>query len=212
MPDRSAILAGLTQIAERASLVAMFWHLMFAAFGVALWLGLRPSRRALALAISAPLASAALCAAAFANPFNALVLGAGVVALALLALGSSTASLPATAAHGWARGLGTLLLAFGVFYPHFLQAPAFAYVYAAPLGTIPCPSLSAMIGVSLLGSGLVRGGWSWLLAALGAFYGAVGVLRLEVTIDGVLLIGALGLLIQSLRNEGPRLTRARPLA
>jgi len=195
MPDRSEILAGLSLIANRAEVVAIFWHAALAVLGAATLLGRPPSRRLLTLGLSAPLASVALCALYYGNPFNAGVFGVSTLAAALLALRAATG--PLSAASGWTQVLGGTLVVFGWIYPHFLQGPALKYLYAAPLGVIPCPTLSAVIGITLLGNGLVAGSWSRLLASLGALYAVFGALRLGVTIDLVLLAGAFGLFAQA---------------
>jgi len=206
MPDPPTLLAGLTEIANRASALAIAWHVVFAALGVGLLLGLRPSHRALAVGLSALLASVAGCAVYFGNPFNALVLGAS--ALALLA-----ARMPperATLASGWARWLGALLLALGLWYPHFLRGSALAYVYAAPLGTVPCPTLSAAIGIALLYDAKSSRTFCRLLASVGVVYGLFGALRLGVLIDLVLLTGALGLLAHTWPARRAHSSAARP--
>jgi hypothetical protein len=207
MPDRESILLGLSLIANRASAVAIFWHAVLAALAAAMWLGLRPSGRALALGVSAALGSVALCALLFANPFNALLLGASALTLALLAVRAQDNGAPAMGTR-WTRVLGALLLAFGWVYPHFLEGPSLAYLYAAPLGTLPCPTLSASVGMALLGSGLVGRAWSRLLAGVAAFYGLFGALRLGVTIDLVLLAGAVGVFAQSVQARHTRRLRA----
>lgn len=206
MPDRSEILAGLTLIANRAELLAIFWHLALGALGVAVLVGSQPSRRALTLGLSAPLASVAGCALYYANPFNGLVFGLSALATAWLAYRAPAA--PLSAATGWTRVLGALLVVFGWTYPHFLEGPGLRYLYAAPLGVIPCPTLSAVIGITLLGNGLVGGAWSRLLACVGGFYAVFGALRLGVTIDLVLLAGAVGLVAQS-RHTAPTLAHPR---
>jgi hypothetical protein len=203
VPDQTEILAGLTLIANRAVLAAILWHVALAALGCALLLGWRPSQRMLALGLSAPLASVSLCAWYYGNPFNALTFGAGTIGATVLAYRSPP--LPLVAATDAARAVGALLLAFGWTYPHFLESPAIRYLYAAPLGIIPCPTLSVVIGIALLGNGLVGGAWRLLLAAFGVFYAVFGAVRLGVTIDLVLLAGALGLLAQT------RHARAKPV-
>ncbi|HET8938159.1 MAG TPA: hypothetical protein VFN67_32170 [Polyangiales bacterium] len=204
MPDRSEILTRLTLIANRAEVIAISWHVALAVLGAAALLGWRPSRRMLTLGLSVPLGSVALCALYYGNPFNAGVFGVSALAAALLAIRAPTG--PLSAASGWTRVLGGTLVAFGWIYPHFLQGSEFKYLYAAPLGVIPCPTLSAVIGITLLGNGLGAGTWSRLLAALGAFYAVFGALRLGVTIDLVLLLGALGLFVQT---RQPRATALR---
>lgn len=204
MLDRSEILAGLTLIANRAEGIAIFWHIALAALAAATLLGWQPSRRTLALGLSAPLSSVALCALYYGNPFNALMFGVSALAAGLLAYRSPAE--PLSAASGWTRVLGGTLVVFAWFYPHFLEGPGVKYLYAAPLGVLPCPTLSAAIGITLLSNGLIGGSWSRLLASLGVFYAVFGVLRLGVTIDLMLLVGALGLFA---RTRQPRATALR---
>jgi hypothetical protein len=60
---------------------------------------------------------------------------------------------------------------------------------------IPCPTLSIVIGFTLLANGMSSRYWSLSLAVLGLFYGLFGILRLQVQIDAGLLIGATTLTI-----------------
>jgi hypothetical protein len=87
---------------------------------------------------------------------------------------------------------GALLLAVGWVYPHFLETtrPAL-YLVAAPLGIIPCPTLFAMLGITLLTRGSSSSVGSLLIAAVALFYGAIGAFALKVHIDAMLAIGAL---------------------
>ena len=87
-----------------------------------------------------------------------------------------------------------LLIAFSWFYPHFLDdRSALIYRYAAPLGLVPCPTLSALIGFALLARGFESRAWSTVLASLGLAYAIFGSLRLGGAIDAVLAVGALSL-------------------
>jgi len=93
----------------------------------------------------------------------------------------------ATAAIAWeraARGpaattaLGVAMIAFGWLYPHFLTfGPVTRYLVAAPMGLIPCPTLSLVIGFALLAGGLSSRAWSIVLAVVGLFYGLFGACR-----------------------------------
>jgi hypothetical protein len=76
-----------------------------------------------------------------------------------------------------------LLFAFGWGYPHFLDAKQWtAYLYAAPLGLLPCPTLSTVIGLTLM-LGIFRSKpWSITLAVAAFVYGAVGVFVLRVSL------------------------------
>jgi hypothetical protein len=69
------------------------------------------------------------------------------------------------------------------------------YLYASPTGLIPCPTLSAVVGVGLVVEGLGSRGWSLILVGGGILYGLFGWLRLGVGMDAVLLVGALTLAV-----------------
>jgi hypothetical protein len=100
----------------------------------------------------------------------------------------------------WAVVLGSMLIVFAWTYPHFLEssrAPS-AYLYAAPLGLIPCPTLSLVVGVTLVTGASVGTRSAVVVAIAGLFYGLVGMARLGVEIDAVLVAGALGLLVLAL--------------
>ncbi len=89
---------------------------------------------------------------------------------------------------------GVLLFAFGWVYPHFLKTDAWVrYLYAAPTGLVPCPTLSAVVGLALIINGLGSRAWSRIVSATGVLYGLISAFRLGVTIDLVLLAGAIAL-------------------
>ncbi len=201
VPSSQAILRGLTDIAQQRGL-AVAWHLVLWMVLGALTFGVRPSKRAAMMALVAPLVSVAVLAVVFGNPFNALVFGVGSIALVATALSASEGPVrraPSLQAMG-----GGLLIAFGAVYPHFLPpGTTLEYLYAAPTGLVPCPTLSVVIGVTLIGGGFASRVWSLLLALLGLFYGLFGVLQLGVVIDLALAAGALGLFASEI-TSAPR--------
>jgi hypothetical protein len=85
------------------------------------------------------------------------------------------------------------------------------YLYAAPTGVVPCPSLSLVVGFALLSGGLGSRAWSLALAIAGLFYGLFGVARLGVRLDIVLVGGSAALLALALREADSR-TPCRRLA
>jgi len=195
MPASGDILLGLTRAANGAVVVSIAWHIVLAAIVAALLMGFRPQRHLAATALSAPLASVAVVAFAFDNPFNGAVFSLLSAMLAVLALRATHEK--AAFRSGWSAAVGSSLVLFGAVYPHFLTgASALTYLWAAPLGAIPCPTLSVVIGLALLGGGFGLGAWRLTLVAAGLFYAVFGVLRLGVQIDYFLLLGATGLLIQ----------------
>jgi hypothetical protein len=195
MPPAQDILDGLSRIAVGAVGISMVWHIAVGAVALALLLGSRPRKRVAAMALSAPLASVGVLALWFGNPFNGAIFSLLALALAGLALRAP----PGRVAFDtrWFGVLGCALVGFGLVYPHFLgDAPWFTYLYAAPLGAVPCPTLSLVTGAALAAGGFGLGAWRLVLAATGCFYALFGVLRLGVAIDTVLLGGAMGLLAQ----------------
>ena len=192
MPASDELLSGLGEIANNGRVLAVIWHAYFSALVLALALGVRPSARLGGLLLSLPLFSVSVLAWAQANPFNATLFAV---------LGTVTLSMPARhserlqTAPWWAVSSGALLFAFGWIYPHFVETPStLTYLYASPLGLIPCPTLCAVIGIGLMLRGLGSYAWMVVLGAAGVFYGIFGAARLGVTLDWVLVAGALMML------------------
>jgi hypothetical protein len=193
MPAPDVLHASLERIAERAAWLGIFWHVLLAVGLTALLLGWRPSQRNAGLMLTAPLASAGMAAWWGDNPFNATVLAAGALGLALGSLRLPTSPVqnasPGTAL--WALGL----VAFAWFYPHFAVGTwPLAPFFASPLGVLPCPTLACVIGLTILAQGFKSRVWPTALAILGLFYGLFGTFVLRVFIDTFLTIGALILL------------------
>jgi hypothetical protein len=193
MPTVTEILAGVTALATQAIAAAIAWHVVLAAVLVALALGWRPSQRTAGALLALPVASVAVAALASGNPFNGIVCAAAAVAMVALALRGARE--PVSRGPWWLWTVGAALLAYGWVYPHFLEARALEnptiYLYAAPFGLLPCPTLSVVIGLALLGGGVGLRGFRLALAGFGVFYGLFGVLRLGVLLDVGLLAGAL---------------------
>lgn len=201
MPSPEVIVQGLAQVSHDWKLLAILWHVYFAAVLVAMLLGVRPSKRVAGIVLILPLVSVSAVAWVTGNPFNGSAFGLGAAALLVV-----TAGLPRNpitlGSKPWIT-TGSLLAAFGWCYPHFLEgASRVEYLYAAPLGLVPCPTLSMLAGVTMAvdGLGLVR--WTLVPGILGLFYGLFGSLYLGVTMDWVLAAGALGLFALAVPGVG----------
>ena len=199
MPTPDSILAGLAAIANGGVVVAVLWHVVIAAVVAAVMAGWRPPQRVARVLLAAPLASVSAFAFAFDNPFNGSVFAAGAVGLVVL--GGFARSQRVVGAGAMASTMGIASIAFGAFYPHFLDASPLAYTYSAPVGLIPCPTLALAVGFALLGDGLGSRAWTLALAILGLFYGLFGVLRLGVYLDVGLVVGASALGVLALRGQ-----------
>jgi hypothetical protein len=191
MPTPNQILETLTTIANDAIVAAVLWHLAIAAALVWLGSGWRPTSRVATALLAAPLLSVAAFALAYDNPFNAVVFIATALALLLISASAEVARVDAGPA--WAAALGGAMIAYAWVYPHFLQTSSpIAYLYAAPVGLVPCPSLALVIGLALVGGGVDRRA-AGVLALLGLVYGVIGVALLGVALDVGLIAGAVGL-------------------
>lgn len=190
MPTPEQILSGLHTITNQWQFIAIFWHIYFAVIAIGLLRGRRPSKRIGGILLALPLLSVSALAWASANPFNGIVFA--VAGVALIGVAMRLPNERIFVAPGWVVGAGVLMFLFGWLYPHFLDTSSFLpYFYAAPTGLVPCPTLSIVIGLSLVVGGFDSRAWSLLLGVIGLFYGLFGALRLGVTIDLVLLLGAL---------------------
>lgn len=193
MPTPAQILDNLAAIANTWKNLAIVWHIILAAAVIAIVAGWRPSKRLGAVLLSLPLLCVSVMAWMYGNPFNGTVFL--LLAAALAAIGMRIPKTRVERPPIWAWGAGVIMVAFGWVYPHFLGAgPWWRYLFQAPTGLIPCPTLSAVIGLALLGKGFSARGWSFALGFLGVFYALFGAFRLGVTIDLALLVGALALL------------------
>ena len=190
MPSADAILASATTIANEWRTVAVAWHAVLLVLCTACACGWRPSPRVAAYVLSAPLLSVSAAAWAWGNPFNGTVFAA--LFLVVVRLARRLSADPVSFGTPILVTLGIVLVAFGWGYPHFLKTDHWmTYAYAAPLGVLPCPTLSVAIGATLICGLLGSVAWSVTLAAAGLVYGAIGVFVLGVQLDYALLAGAL---------------------
>jgi hypothetical protein len=193
MPAPDEILRALPAIANEWRLLAVVWHVAIGALVAAVMIGAGPSVRLVGTMLAAALASVSALAAAAGNPFNTIVIGGLALAL-LIAAWRAPRHQVRVSPYTLERVTGTVLLAFGWAYPHFLDASGWwEFLYAAPMGLLPCPTLAALIGVTLLVTGPRSRTWTIPLAAAAVLYGLVGVVVLGVWIDVVLLAGGVWL-------------------
>jgi hypothetical protein len=95
--------------------------------------------------------------------------------------------------------IGAAIIAYGLVYPHFLETNSiFRYLYAAPTGLVPCPTLSVLIGFVLIYNGFGASAVNLVFIIAGLFYGLFGAFKLGVTLDAGLIIGSVTLLVKYL--------------
>lgn len=180
------ILDSAAAIANDWRAVAAAWHVIVAALAVTIWRRSIDGRWIAVLLALMPL-SVATMAAWSGNPFNATIFTAlGLTMLALTATILSPHPCYASDRYGIA---GAIMCAVGWFYPHFLSGSAWQYLYAAPLGLLPCPTLAFVIGASLITNSFGSKTWAILVGSLGLLYGVIGVFALRVALDWFLVAG-----------------------
>lgn len=207
MPSPENILRGLAWLAQTERALAVFWHLILATVLIVV-LRARGAigRRFGAVVSAAPMISVGALAFRVGNPFNGAVFLGAAVAFVVIGLRMSDA--PPPHAPGWAVVLGAAAIAFGWVYPHFLVQPWGYYLFDAPFGILPCPTLSVVLGFALVGDGYGSREWSILAATLGGFYALFGMLRLGVWLDAGLLAPAIGVATLGISSSRRRATPA----
>jgi len=197
MPKTSDIINGLQSIVNDYSAVAIIWHIVFYLILAALIAKWQPSNRLTAILICLPLVSVAVLAFISGNPFNGILFS--VMAVLTLIFGLKASHEPIQTSQLIFMVTGILMIVFGLVYPHFISAGSFLkYLYAAPVGLIPCPTLSILIGFLLVYNGISSQSITLTFVVFGLFYGIFGVLKLAVFIDIFLVLGSLSLLVKYL--------------
>ena len=198
MPTPEEILQGLFLIANTYTWMAIIWHVLFYILIAALLLKWHPSNRTLSVLLSLPLLTVSFFAWITGNPFNGtLFLLFGIL---LIIFGARNPDVPINIRHSWSTVLGIVILAFGLLYPHFLESDNyFIYLYSAPTGLVPCPTLSTVIGFAILYNAFHSRTWSLILVVPGLIYGVIGTFRLQVYLDMVLLFASIILIIVAIQ-------------
>jgi hypothetical protein len=194
MPTYEEIIEGLMFISNHFAWLGILWHLAFYLLIAALFLNWKPSNKFFATFLALPLFSVSLLAWITGNPFNGLVFA--LFGILLVVSGSRITDAPISTGHSWSTVFGVVVIIFGLVYPHFLETDNyFHYLYMAPTGLIPCPTLSTAIGFTILYNGFQSRKWAWFLIFPGLAYGIIGVFLLEVYLDMVLLISSIVLIV-----------------
>jgi hypothetical protein len=195
MPKTEEIINGLRTIVNGYSTFAIIWHAVFYLLLGALLLRWQPSNKLLSLAICLPVISVAVFAWLSGNPFNGLLFSVFTVLIIIFGFGASNQ--PIQTSQLVFVIIGILMIVFGLVYPHFINADSFLkYLYASPVGLIPCPTLSILIGFLLLYNGFGSQSLILTFVAFGLFYGLFGVLKLAVYLDIFLVFGTITLLVK----------------
>jgi len=195
MPKTVDIINGLQTIVNNYSAIAIIWHAFFYLLLAAIIFLWRPSNKILALIICLPVISVAIFACLSRNPFNGFLFS--ILAVLVIIFGLKASNYTITISQFHFLVIGILMIVFGLVYPHFISTDSFLkYLYASPVGLIPCPTLSIMIGLLLLYNGFGSQSITLTFIVFGLFYGIFGTFKLGVYIDLFLVFGTLSLLVK----------------
>jgi len=189
------IIDGLQIIVNEYTLFSTIWHIVFYVLIVALIAKWKPSNKLFAILTCLPALSVGVFAWLSRNPFN----GSLFILLAILILifGLKASSKPIHVSQLPFAVAGIGMIVFGLIYPHFIETKSvIEYLYASPIGLIPCPTLSILIGFLLLFNGFSSQSLTLTLIFFGLFYGIFGVLKLAVYLDLFLVFGTITLLLK----------------
>lgn len=191
MPSSAEILALLSRMANELTIVAIGWQLVVFAAVIAVLFGWQPSRRLATTLLAMPALSVGAVSLAYGSWFNGISFA--VLALTLIGLSGRQPAEPSTVTRGWPVYAGIAMLVFGLNYTHFFDWEAGNFVYASPVGVIPCPTLALLAGIALLTRGFQSRAVMVAIAAWSTFYALFGLMRLHVTLDVLLGVGAAAL-------------------
>jgi len=195
MPKTEEIIDGLQTIVNEYSTFAIIWHAVFYFLLAALITKWQPSNRLLGVFICLPLFSVAVFAWLSGNPFNGILFS--IMAILIVIFGFKASDQPINISQVPFMVLGIIMIIFGLVYPHFISADSFLkYLYASPVGLIPCPTLSIIIGFLLLYNGFGSHSITLTFIIFGLFYGIFGVLKLAVYLDIFLVLGTIALIVK----------------
>ncbi len=195
MPKTEEIINGLQTIVNDYSFFAIVWHAVFYLLLAALIAKWQPSNKVFGFLICLPLLSVAVFAWLSGNPFNGILFS--IMAILIVIFGFRASSQPINISQVPFMVIGTIMIVFGLIYPHFINPDSFLkYLYASPVGLIPCPTLSILIGFLLLYNGFGSHSITLTFIIFGLFYGIFGVLKLAVYLDIFLVFGTIALLVK----------------
>lgn len=181
--------------------IAIVWHLVLYIFlAFVLLTKSKVSNRITGCLLSLLLLSVSLFAWLAKNPFNGLVFLLAGLGMFFFSCTVPTVKIKLNPSVRL-RAAGIIILLFGLVYPHFLGPPGFVYIYGAPAGIIPCPTLLVITGFSLMFQLWQSRKWMIILLTADIFYSLLGVFLLHVYIDVLLVVASVLLFVQLLADK-----------
>lgn len=195
MPTTQEILDNLQAIVNDYRLFALIWHAVIYMIIFALFTKRLPSNKLFTLILCFPILSVALFAFLSGNPFNGILFS--ILAILILIFGLKATGQAISLSQLPFIATGIIMIVFGLVYPHFVETNSIiTYLYESPVGLIPCPTLSMLIGFVILFNGFGSLPVTISFTVYGLFYGIFGVVKLGVVPDLFLIFGSILLMVK----------------
>jgi len=194
MDNAALVLRGLGELSEQFSLISGIWHVIFFAALVLLAAGWRPTHRQAGVVLALPAFSVSILSLLTGHYINGLIFAGLFLILMIL----SSRFKEEQVSTGWNifSISGALMVLLAWLYTYFFQQGGFLpYLYGSPVGVIPSPTLSIMIGFTLLFNAFKSRVWALVLGLTGLAYGLVNAFWLGISLDYGLMAGSLILIL-----------------
>jgi hypothetical protein len=200
MPSADEILSALAMLSNKYTVVAILWHAIFVFLLLfSLFEKQKKPNQSASYILCLPLFSVSALAWLTGNLFNGMLFLLAAILLVALSIKERNAEVLVNSK--WLKIIGVFVFLSGFFYPHFLYEGSWNYLYAAPIGIVPCPTLLTVTGFVLMFDIKQSKYWFVVLILLDVFYGLFGVFKLEIFLDLLLIAATIALAVRA------RLTR-----
>lgn len=195
--NKEVILTYIQMVAGKYPVISILLHILILALIIALFLpGFKQKRIAFNGVLMVIFASVASVALINGNPFNGLFFSIlTIFAVVELFRRRNEITVPALTSVDRSTAIRNLLclaaVFVGILYPHFVNVSPAMLLFFSPMGVIPCPTLTVILGLLNLYYPKINKGLYTVVTIAGMFYGLTGVFLLHVYIDIPLMILAL---------------------
>lgn len=193
--DKNVILSYIGAVAGKYIWLNVTLHIVcYAAVALLFVPGFRYKKAVWNSLVTVLFSSVAAIALLNGNPFN---FGIFAIAAAFAVFeivkrrGAADLSFTSDTAHNIRTAIFLVVALFGLIYPHFVDAHPALMPFVSPLGIIPCPTLTFVLGIANILYPRVNRALYTVLALLGVFYGITGLLLVNVYFD--IPLAAIGL-------------------
>lgn len=195
--DKTLILNYINSVAGKYPILSIALHLMVIALTILLFIPAFKQKRFMFNGVLALLCtSVAVIASINGNYFNGgfFVILLGFVFIEFFRRRNEIETV-FFGRHTWGENVKNAfcfaMILLGLLYPHFVNVSPVLFIFLSPLGIIPCPTLTVVMGLLNLFYPRVSKGVYTAATLMALFYGITGVFLLQVYMDIPLMLIAL---------------------